>query len=263
MSANIAIIVAMESERRHLDTLLPGWEAVEQSVWPTLRSGDVMCITSGIGMVAAAAATEHAISTYSPDLVLNFGCTGAHHRDLFPGDVVIGDRLIHQGRMRFAPDGSMIPFVDGFQVPGEAELVTDVSTDATLRALAEEVASGLDLPVWPVENRLPSQPERLPLVLTGTVSSGDVWLQSPVLIDSANERTGSLCEDMEAASIAQICTMHGLPFLTVKDISNSELQESTVFEGTSSALPSEELGMRSAMIVSGVINRLREMGKLR
>jgi adenosylhomocysteine nucleosidase len=253
----------MESERRHLDALMPGWEPVEHPVWPTVRIGDVVCVISGIGMVAAAAASEHAISTYSPAMVLNFGCTGAHHRELFPGDVVIGDRLVHQGRMRFAPDGEIIPFSIGFQVQGEIEQVTVVSTDPSLRALAEEVANTISLPMWAEQNRLSGQRERPPLIRTGTVSSGDIWLQSPDLIDRAHQRTSSLCEDMEAAAIAQVCALHGVPFLTIKDISNNELLEATVFEGTTSELPSEELGMRSATVVVRVIERLREIGGLR
>lgn len=247
----------------HLDSLLPGWESVEHPIWPTLRNEDVICITSGIGMVPAAAATEHAINTYNPTMVTNFGCTGAHHRELWPGDVVIGNRLVHQGRMRFAPDGSMIPFTVGFQVPGEPEQVTDLFTDATLRSLAEDVANGIELPIWPEEYRLPAQPERTPIVQTGTVSSGDIWLQSADLIDSAHERTGSMCEDMEAAGIAQICALHRVPFLTVKDISNNELHRSTVFEGTTSELPPAELGMRAAMVIVGVIRKLRQIGELR
>lgn len=256
MTVRIALIIAMESERVHLDSLMPDWKPVEHPVWPTLRNQDVVCITSGIGMVSAAAATEHAISTYQPSMVMNFGCVGSHHRELFPGDVVIGDRMIHQGRMRFAPDGTIIPFAVGFHVPGEIEQVTDVSTDQTLRTLAEEAATEIALPDWPEDDRLPAQPVRSPLVRTGTVSSGDIWLQNPELIDAAHARTGSLCEDMEAAGIAQICTLYGLPFLTVKDISNSEFHQVTEFEGTTSALPSHELGLRSAMIVSAVVEKL-------
>lgn len=263
MSVSIAIIVAMESERRHLDTLMPGWEPVEHAVWPTLKNGDVVCITSGIGMVSAAAATEHAISTWNPTMVMNFGCTGAHHPDLFPGDVVVGDQVVHQGRMRFAPNGEIIPLATGFYVPGEAHQVTEVSTDPTLRAVAEEVAAALELPSWPEVARLVSQTDRKPIARTGTVSSGDIWLQSPVLINSAHARNGSLCEDMEAASIAQVSALHRVPFLTVKDISNSELHESTVFDDATSVLYAEELGMRSAMVIAGVIEKLRVIGGLR
>lgn len=261
MTVSTVLIIAMESERVHLDTLMPGWEHVEHAIWPTLRHNDVVCVTSGIGMVSAAAATEYAISTYSPDRVMNFGCAGAHHRDLFPGDVVIGEHLIHQGRMRFASDGAIIPLQAGFHVPGEVQHVSEMSTDAALRELAEVVASTLRLSAWPEAVRLPLQTDRLPIIRTGTVSSGDVWLQSAMNIDAAHERTGSLCEDMEAASIAQICTFHGLPFLTVKDISNNELHEATVFDESTSALHADELGLRAATVIAGVIEKLRQMGQ--
>lgn len=257
MDATIVIIVAMESERRHLDSLMPGWEPVESGPWRTLRRDNVVCIISGIGMIAAAAATEHAIATYKPVLILNYGCAGAHVRGLFPGDVVIGDVLVHQGRMRFGNDGSIVPLDIGFTVPGEEEPVTQLQSDPTLIQLASEVVAYTPLPVWPAEHRLVNQPIRAPRVHTGPVSSGDIWLQDAGRIDAGHARTQSLCEDMEAASIAQICAMHRVPFLTVKDISNSEFHAATVFEGTSSALPSEEVGLRAAMIIAGVIERLR------
>lgn len=263
MSVSVVLIIAMESERVHLDALLPGWERVEQSGWPTLRNEDIVCITSGIGMVSAAAATEHAIGTYNPAMVMNFGCAGAHHPELFPGDVVIGDRLVHQGRMRFAPDGEIIPLTVGFHVAGEETQVTQISTDLVLRKLAQEVANARAFTAWPELARLPAQTDRAPIVRTGTVSSGDIWLQSTHQISATNARTGSLCEDMEAASIAQICTFHGIPFLTVKDISNSELHEATVFDESTSALHADELGLRAAMVIVGVITRLRELGRLK
>ena len=262
MHASVVIIVAMESERRHLDVLMPGWEPVESAVWRTLRNDDVVCIVSGIGMVAAAAATEHAISTYAPTMVMNFGCAGAHTRDLYPGDVVIGARLVHQGRMRFANDGTMVPLDIGFTVPGEADPVMHLQSDPTLSDLAMQLINDVPLPVWPRELRVTGQPHRHPHVRLGTVSSGDIWLQDAGWIDAGHQRTGSLCEDMEAASIAQICAYHGLPFLTVKDISNSEFHAATEFEGSSSTLPANQVGLRSATIVSELIALLRRMGQL-
>ncbi len=260
MDSTIVIIVAMESERRHLDTLMPGWEPVESGPWRTLRNGEVVCVVSGIGMISAAAATEHAIGTYNPAAVLNYGCAGAHVRGLYPGDVVIGDVLVHQGRMRFVNDGSIVPLDIGFTVPGEDEPVARLTSDPALLQVASDVVAYTSLPHWPQEHRLVNQPVRAPRVHTGTVSSGDIWLQDANRIDAGHDRTGSLCEDMEAASIAQICAMHHVPFLTVKDISNSEFHAATVFEGTSSALPSAEVGLRAAMVIAGVIERLRLTG---
>lgn len=84
-SAPIAIIVAMESERTHLEQLIPGWIHRIDGVWPVMRTTwrgvELIALRSGIGMVAAAAAAEYAMTTYAPGYVLNFGCAGAHRRE--------------------------------------------------------------------------------------------------------------------------------------------------------------------------------------
>lgn len=259
MQTSIVIIVAMESEQQHLESLLPGWDSVSHPVWPTVRNGDVVCITCGIGMVAAAAATQHAIHEFSPKIIMNYGCTGAHSAELYPGDVVIGERLVNQGKMRFAPDGEIVLRVDGFNVEGEVDSFKGASTDQTLRVLAEKAARELELPAWPIALRAPSQPDRAPIVRTGTVSSGDIWIQVEDMIHDRHQRFGSLCEDMEAASIGQICAMHGVPFLTVKDISNSELHEKTQFDESTWVHHSVELGLRAAMVIVDVIQRLQKV----
>jgi futalosine hydrolase len=33
-------------------------------------------------------------------------------------------------------------------------------------------------------------------------------------------RTGGICENMEGAAVAQVCALHGVPFLEVRGISN-------------------------------------------
>lgn len=257
----VVIIVAMESERVHLDALLPGIARKDHDIWPTWTAdiGDlpVVIVECGIGMVSAAAATEQAIAAWKPRAILNFGCTGAHSRELFPGDVVIGTDLIHQGRMRFAPDGQIIPLDVPFTVPGESEPRTGLACDPELVALAREAAEAVDLPSWPAEHRLDGQPEdREPQVRVGPIASADVWLQDPTRLDAMHERTGSLCEDMEAASLGQIATLHGVPFLAVKDISNSEFYVASVFDESSSALPVAEVGKRAAIVIAETLRRM-------
>ena len=257
----IVIIVAMESERRHLDPLLANNERLEDGIWPTWRADvqgtPIITVMCGIGMVSAAAATEHAIATWNPSVILNFGCTGAHSRELFPGDVVIGTDLIHQGRMRFAPDGQIIPLEVPFTVPGEVEPRTGLSCDPDLVRHAREAAKDVSLPGWPDELRLPEQPAgREPFVMEGPIASADVWLQDPVRLDAMHQRTGSLCEDMEAAAIGQVATLHGIPFLAIKDISNSEFYIASVFEESSSALPVDEVGKRAAILLVATIERI-------
>lgn len=257
----IAVIVAMESERVHLDELIPELERHDSDIWPTwigsVEGTPVVVVECGIGMVSAAAATEHVIASWRPRAILNYGCTGAHSRELFPGDVVIGTDLIHQGRMRFAPDGGIIPLDVPFTVPGESEPRTGLSCDPDLVDVARRAAETVELPPWPERHRLADQPaDRPPAIHVGPIASADVWVQDPSRLDAMHERTGSLCEDMEAAAIAQIATLHGVSFLSIKDISNSEFYVASVFDESSSALPVEEVGKRAGILLAATLARL-------
>jgi nucleoside phosphorylase len=88
-SQPIVLVVAMESERVHLEQLVPGWQHVGNSAWPTLRrlyrNVPLILVRSGIGMVAAAAATEYAAITGTlaasstldaPALIRGISCRG-------------------------------------------------------------------------------------------------------------------------------------------------------------------------------------------
>ena len=254
----VAVIVAMESERVHLDHLVPVLQRHDSDIWPTWTGAahgiPLVVVECGIGMVSAAAATEYVITTWQPRAIVNYGCTGAHSRELFPGDLVIGTELIHQGRMRFAPDGTIIPLDVPITVPGESEPRTGLSCDPALVEAARQAASTVHLPMWPEQHRLETQPaDRPPAVHAGPIASADVWVQDPSRLDAMHERTGSLCEDMEAAAIAQIATLHGVSFLAVKDISNSEFYVASVFDESSSALPVEEVGKRAAILLTATL----------
>lgn len=261
IDAPIAIIVAMDSERTHLESLIEGWQHRMEGPWPAMETtvGDrpIIVIRCGIGMVAAAAATEHAIAAHDPATVLNFGCAGAHTREILPGDVVIGTEVITHGRMRMAADGTVVPLDLAFTVAGEPEPRSVLQCDPGLVAIAADAASTTTLEAWPEAFRLPMHAEDGAVrIHTGVVSSADIWLQDPAWLDATHQRTGSLCEDMEAAAIAQVCAIHGVPFLTIKDISNNEFHASSLFEGTESALPLTEVGKRAATLTVAVIERI-------
>jgi adenosylhomocysteine nucleosidase len=261
--APLVIIVAMDSELRHLHELLPGWQDTTESGsgWATQRTTHrgvpVIVIRCGIGMVAAAAATEHAIDHYAPRLVMNFGCAGAHTREILPGDVIIGTRLVSHGRMRISATEGIVPMHRPFTFAGEPERRTELRCDPDLVALAEHAAADLPLDAWPEEFRLPvHSKDGNVTVYSGVVASADMWLQDSAWLDASHQRTGSLCEDMEAAAIAQIATLHGVPFLTIKDISNNEFHIASAFEGTESELPLSEVGKRAAVLTVATIDRL-------
>jgi adenosylhomocysteine nucleosidase len=244
----VAVIVAMPSELQHLPGL-PHLPEATGDPWPSVTWRDseveVTAVLCGIGMVRAAAATEATIGRFRPDAILNFGCTGAHRRDVNVGDVVIGTRTVPHATMIVTPDGAnRYALHDGVEPPGPGE--TGVAADPGLLAIARDAATGWSPDAWNVEGPAPR-------VLEGVVASADVWTQSPAHIDAIAERHLSLCEDMEAAAIAAVAGLHGIPFLTIKDISNNELQQATVFDPEGAHLPADEVGRRAAALTGRVI----------
>lgn len=99
----------------------------------------------------------------------------------------------------------------------------------------------------------PSGHNAAPQVHEGTVASADVWTQSHAAIEAVAARHRSLCEDMEAAAIATVCALHGVPFLTIKDISHNELVQATVFDREMAHLPAGEVGRRAAALTGRIV----------
>ena len=100
-------------------------------------------------------------------------------------------------------------------------------------------------------------------IVEGPVASADIWTQEVAGLDRLHRLHGSLCEDMEAASINQIAARHGRPFLTIKDIINNErhaqtrlVQEAIGFEAD---FPIQEAGRRAAIVLAEVIRLSGEL----
>ncbi|HYN44183.1 MAG TPA: hypothetical protein VE129_20580 [Thermoanaerobaculia bacterium] len=68
---------------------------------------------------------------------------------------------------------------------------------------------------------------------------------------------GARCEDMESAYVAQLCALHGVPFLAIRAISNNEtvwgLDEADVPRAIGAA------GLRAATVI---VSAARGLGRL-
>src|SRR5688572_2451808 len=259
--APIGVVVAMESELQHLLHRVRSQRELRDGPWLDrfVSAGKVplIALCSGIGMVNAAAGTEHLIGRYTPRAILNYGCAGAHRRDILPGDVIIGDGTVHHGAVHILASGEEFFPGQDYEVTGEVVASTELATDLRLRDLAIAAAKGWTPDPWPQGLNLPSEMERrAPRTHVGRVASADIWTQFHERIDSLHARHGSLCEDMEAAAIAQVCERHGVPFMTVKDISNNEFHALTDLEGDISVLPAVEIGRRAADLLLRTIARI-------
>jgi adenosylhomocysteine nucleosidase len=258
----IGLVVAMEAELVHLLRLHEPERSERRDVWQfhhlTVGRQAVVAVRSGMGLINAAAATERIIAEYHTRLLLNYGCSGAHRREVMPGDLVVGKRVVHHSALQVLADGSERYSGFGYDVSGERMDAAELATDPELLAFASTVTGQFHAEPWPAKLFWPKEvPRRDPVVHDGVVASADIWTQSLDRLDVLHARHESLCEDMEAAAIAQICAMHAIPFLTVKDISNNEYLKASDIEGFTD-FPVEEIGKRAASFVSELIAALPE-----
>jgi adenosylhomocysteine nucleosidase len=256
----IGLVVAMEAELIHTLRQNPPAKTEQRAVWQfhhfTIGGKPVIAVRSGMGLINAAAATERLIAEYDPRLVLNYGCSGAHRREIMPGDLVIGQRVVHHSAVQILKDGSERYAGFGYEVAGERMDAAELATDAGLVAAAESVAERFAGERWPAELFWPSDAaRRAPEIHRGVVASADIWTQAIDRLDELHARHSSLCEDMEAAAIAQVCALHAIPFLTIKDISNNEYMRASDIDGFTD-FPVDEIGKRAAAFISDLIEEL-------
>lgn len=254
-SAPIALVCAMESELSHALRKLDERARLPLGPWCAERGlldgHPVVALASGIGLMNAAAATAVLLSTVRPSAVFNFGCAGAHHEKIFPGDVVIGSEVVACGSLITLPDGSERYAGFRYSLNGEVTLTDLLRADRNLLARARDAAGGWEPEAWPVDGAR----KRAPVVHTGVIGSADCWTQDPKRIGVLHDRHRSLCEEMEAAAVAQVCAIHGVPMLAIKDISNNELHSATGHgeAGPTLAEVSCELGARSFALIERIL----------
>ncbi len=252
----IAVLCAMESEAVHLRNRLESARNEPLARWQRTRGtiGDtpVDLIVCGIGLINAAAATSALCALERPRAIFNYGCSGAHRDDIDPGDVVIASAVVHFSSLIVLPDG--IRRYEGFRyfVDDEQVLAERLVPDPTLLLAATTAAETVRLPEWAGVGHPPR-------VLTGTVGSADIWTQHGESIRDLHTIHGSLCEEMEAAAIAQVAATWSVPFLAVKDISNNELREYTDMTIAGSSVLAHvvsEVGRRAALVVEATIRAM-------
>jgi adenosylhomocysteine nucleosidase len=256
----VAVMVAMEAELVHLRTLadsssprqLAHWDAYELSI----GEHTVIAVKSGIGMLNAAAAAERVICQIKPDIMLNYGCAGAHHRDIMPGDVIIGAQTVNHGALNILPDGTEVHNDRGNLNSGEQIFPAVIDADPALLSKAQKVASGLSFEPWPADVVWPrSIPHRAPKVFVGPLASSEIWTQNLDRLDVLHGRHQSLSEDNESGAFAHVAYIHEIPFLSVKDIANNEYFASSDLAEFSD-FPTGEVGKRAAALIAALIQTI-------
>ena len=168
----------------------------------TLAGRRVLLVRSGIGLVNAASAATVALCGSGTRLLVSGGSAGGLGLGVRVGDVVVGDGHVHTGA-----DARAFGYALG-QVPG---MPATYPADRTARGHA--LAAARTLAPWA------SEPTEV-RVLDGDVVSGDVFVDAERVGGVRTAFPGALATDMESAALAQVAHRFGVPFLSVRGISD-------------------------------------------
>lgn len=195
----IGIIVAMTRElacvRRLLENPREEQHNSNASLFIIGNSGNhqIILTQSGIGKVASAIRTYELIDRYAPDCILNTGVAGGIDPSMQVMDIVIGHEIVYHDV--WCGEGNEWGQVQGFPAR--------YHSDPVLVEKALQVESDLRL-------------------YKGLICSGDRFITAPgELAEIKRTFPEGMAVDMESGSIAQVCYMRGIPFLSLRIISDT------------------------------------------
>ena len=192
----------------------------------TYKNYPVIVARTEQGMENSAAVTALAIENFKPCAVINQGIAGGHVAEAEINSIIIGNKYINSSAIitEKLSKGAGIKITPQ-KMRGTFAYDKDEKTfkinkeyfpDQTLLKIAEEVAAT----------------NKNFVTLTGTISSADTWLNGIDHFRYLNETYGSLCEEMETCSAAQICKSSNVPFIGIRAISNNAIISKDFHEET-------------------------------
>ena len=202
----IGIATAMASERSQIERLLEERESVVANGrrFCTCRIGrnEVVLGETGIGKVNAAIGAVAMIHGFHPDCLLSTGVAGGLDASLRVMDAVAASEVVYH-------DVDCGPDNEYGQVQGcPARFPADARLLAYARSLAVEGTT----------------------LATGLMASGDCFVARPEQIDAIRAHfPTALAVDMESGALAQTCHILGVPFLSLRILSDAPNGDSDRF----------------------------------
>lgn len=195
----------------------------------TIKGTDVVVVESGIGKVEAGITTEHLISEFHVDVVINSGSAGGIGDGLHVGDVVVSTETAYHD-----VDARAFNYVFG-QLPQQP---------ATFKAS----------PAWVA--RLMKAADQTGLnVKKGLIVSGDQFVASDEAIAQIKKHfPEALSAEMEGAAVGQVANDHKIPYVVVRAMSDTGDDDA----GVSFDQFIVDAGRRSAKMLLAMFNNLKE-----
>jgi futalosine hydrolase len=173
--------------------------------------GRPLCLLhSGVGKASAAAATMALLALCRPAILIQIGCGGAYAGSgLAVGDLALASSEIYGDEGVLTPNGFLdlealgLPLVEREGKRFFNRFPVDGTLLERVRPLLSQVAAAADC-------RLVEGPFVTVSTCSGTTLAGTELAR----------RTGGICENMEGAAVAQVCSRQQVPFLELRGISN-------------------------------------------
>ena len=171
----------------------------------------------GMGLVNAAATTQHLIDTYHPDAVIFSGIN----------DVVLG------GTLRYLDTDMRLV---GQWKPGtEQQPVEEFHSDDRLLSLADQALSAMGV-----------------THIIGIIASGNYFVDTPAQIAKVIHDTGADAVEMEGASVAHVAARNEVPALVIRALSDNADTDYEEFKG----FDISEYADTAARIVLDILRRM-------
>lgn len=236
----ILIQGAMDSEIRHLLQSLNDYREEELFGFSffvgTHQKHPVIIAKTYQGMTNAATSTTLSIEHFSPALIINQGICGGHSPLLHRGDILLGKEIMNYSNLKIGMTDSGNPLLGCSSIGCE---VFSPAAPATSNKKINCFYSHPDL--LSIAQSCP-HPNSHGHILTGKIASADAWLDRKDLITLMHETFGTCGEDMETASVAQLCHCFSVPLLSIRMLSNTRVHDEEYDETVAETL--QEYTMR-------------------
>lgn len=156
---------------------------------------DVVLAQSGIGKVFAAICAQTMILKFGVTELVNSGVSGTLTHDLHIGDVAISTACV-QHDMDTSPIGDPVGMLSGINI-------VDLPADEKIAAEFDAVCTQKG-----INHRL------------GKIASGDQFVHTAERREWIVKTFGAISVEMEAGSIAQVCYVNKVPFVSLRVISD-------------------------------------------
>ena len=186
--------------------ILAAFALPEEVVKISLSGCDVQTVITGITKPYAAANLAHAIVTHRPDAVLNIGTSGTQHFSV--GDILVCNRFIDRDIARQGFD-SASPVID---FSSTTHVALAGTSEPSHKESVESRVEGDEAPKY-FPLTFPSLVGGIFQDKTFTVNTGDDFVTEADKIDGD-------AIDMEAFADALVCRKFGVPFLSIKYITD-------------------------------------------